>query len=235
MKMLFPALLAAASALAITPAAMATTIQLQLSSGATTVDSTASTTGTTTYIGTVGSGWVVDVTTGLGPPLETGNPELDISSVNVAGSAGAGPLTILLTATGLTSPLGPLGGVLNINGNSNYAGTAITTQAFLSTTDAAFCDVVSSTCLALTGVGSASGVSYAGTASGSAATGAGPYSLTELVTINPNSDPGFQTSFDDSLTITPEPSSLLLLGTGLLGLAFVAFRKAKTSDAVLSL
>jgi hypothetical protein len=36
-----------------------------------------------------------------------------------------------------------------------------------------------------------------------------------------------------SLTATPEPSSLLLLGTGLLGLAVVLFRKAKSSGLVL--
>jgi len=39
-----------------------------------------------------------------------------------------------------------------------------------------------------------------------------------------------QLAFQNSAT--PEPSSLVLLGTGLLGLAFVVFRKAKSSPVV---
>lgn len=62
----------------------------------------------------------------------------------------------------------------------------------------------------------------------------GPLSDTSGNTINFQNNGELVVS-DTTPTSTPEPSSLLLLGTGLLGLALVAFRKAKPSRPVLDL
>jgi hypothetical protein len=64
---------------------------------------------------------------------------------------------------------------------------------------------------------------------------AGTYSIDTFAatTDGPAGDPDYQIDFTAGVSETPEPSSWLLLGTGLLGLGFVAFRKDKATALTL--
>ncbi len=176
--------------------------------------------GQITFIGGVGS-WTSNVTSGFGPPFENLVPLLDISSFNATVGAGGGPLTVLLSVTGLTGPTGLQTFLNSIGGTNSAAGTTITTQAFLSNANIAFCAAGCGT--AITPVISMTGAAFSGLSSGSALLGSGPFAITLAVTINTDGAAD-TTSFDDSLAL-PEPAELSLLGSGLLGFGMVFRRK----------
>lgn len=214
-------------------AAGATTVGLQLSSGGQTVtfcDNNISQGGCNVNGGndlssqngrilfdTVVGNWDLNSGNGLGPPKEILPVLLDLSSVNantLGDGHGTNALTMLLTVTGLTGPLSSnLAAFNHIGGTSSNGSTIITSQAWLSAANSAFCGAGCGT--ALTSLISKTGLTFAGDAFGSANTGAGPYSITLEITIA--ADQGDQTSFDSELQI-PEPATLSVIGTGLLAL-----------------
>lgn len=212
MNKYFLALVAAATALAIAPSALATTIPTG-SGGA--LDTEVASTGVVTIDGTLGGPpnftatvtetvWTYGGGSDLAFEYVVTNTSPAVDSVNKF-STNYGPWadgSLLIDAVSgdpLVPAVDTYNGVGTINvffagglGNSN-TGSGISTSTFILYTDATAAD-------------------------------AGPISLQDTAV---GSQPG--------LVPAPEPSSLLLLGTGLLGLAFVAFRKAKSTGMVLSM
>jgi hypothetical protein len=178
--------------------------------------------GQITFIGAVGTAWTSNVTSGFGPPFEQYMPLLDISSFNASVGAGGGALTVLLSVSGLTSPNGLQTFLNSMGGTNSAAGTTVTTQAWLSNANVAFCASAACGGVALTPAQMLTGAAFSGLASGSALLGSGPYAITLAVTIDSHGLAD-TTSFDDSLSL-PEPAMLSLLGSGLLGFG-LAFRK----------
>jgi hypothetical protein len=175
--------------------------------------------GQITFMGPVG-GWTTNVTSGFGPPYLIFAPFLDISTFNATSTAGAGPMTILLSVVGLTSP--SFAEAFNmIGGTSSYAGAVVTSQIWYSASNAAFC--ASTACgTAISSLLTVSGAAFSGHVDIAAPLGSGPFSLTMAVTINADGQVD-TTSFDDEFSL-PEPATLSVLGSGLLGFG-MAFRK----------